>query len=321
MLTLSFLDPVINFVLPWWDKLLGLFKPPSPEVLYNSARDLYQQGQYKKSLQKLDRALKVRPDWAVLPYAKGLCFDKMDQVEAAKQAFKDCLTLTPDDSDCLYNLARLYYEDNSLDVASAYAEQAEMMAEGEGDPQVSYLLGVIYEQQERIEDAVAAYQKSLALNPKQPNVYIYLAGIFMRIHDYISAIETYKTLIEHDPSNSQAMFELAQCFAKTSDWENAIAFCQLVIQLDPKNTLAYNQMGLALYCLGRIEEAIHHYSKALEINPNYATAINNLAYAFEKKGDYVKAIDRFKQYLNHMQDNPAEKVEIEEHITMLQQKV
>jgi tetratricopeptide (TPR) repeat protein len=301
--------------------LLPFLRPKTAQMFYNMAVDLYNAGEYERALAELVLAEERNPGLSYIFYNKALCLQQLGRTEEAKEAFQASLALDPDDPDTLYNLARLFYTEDDLDVAMAYLEQARELVETQGgDDLVCYLLALIYEQQGDIEQAIEFYEKALLLNSEHLLSGIFLSKLYVKRQEYQRAIELLRDLAEKDPNNLDVNYELSLCLAKVGEWEDTIRYCRRVIEIDPNYTKAYNQLGLALYCTERLEEAVESYEKALKIDPSYATALNNLAYTYEKMQNYEKAVDKFTEYLAFRSGNAEERTEIEEHITLLRRK-
>jgi tetratricopeptide (TPR) repeat protein len=66
------------------------------------------------------------------------------------------------------------------------------------------------------------------------------------------------------------------------------------------------QFTLANFYFGQqqLEEAAAHYKKATEIAPNFSPAYNLLGYAHRQEGDYSKAEDAFKKYVELIPNDP-----------------
>lgn len=304
------------------DLIRSLFKgkPKTAQACYNLAYDLFQEGACEKALKVLARGETLNPNLPEIYYGKGLCLEKLGEYESAKESLKHALSLSPEDPDCLYNLARIYYTENDLGVALAYAEQASNLVEEPGDEAISYLLGLIYEQMGKIEEAIRYYEQSLAINPEQTLVGIFLGKLYVQQGNYEKAIEILRNLAEQDPQNLDINYELSLCLAKINDWDEAVRYCKRVIEIDPNYKKGYNQLGLAMYCTDHYKEAMENYQKALELDPNYATAVNNLAYTYEKMEKYPEAIGQFEKYLEFT-TNTNEIAEIKEHIELLNRKM
>lgn len=302
-------------------KLLFLSKFDAAQWYYNYGLDLYEEENYKQALKEFRKGYHKNPEYALLPYMIGLCYQKLEEFDKAKEAFQETLSLTPEDTDALYNLARLYYNENNLEKALSYAELADRLADEPGDDLISCLLGLVYEALGRSEDAIKAYEKSLSLNLDQPDIGLFLGQLYTKQQDYPKTIELYRKLLEVNPNHLALNYEISLCLAKVGDWEETIRYCKKVTELDPAFSKAYNQLGLAYYCTERLQEAVDTYQKALEIDPTYATVHNNMAYTYEKMQQYDKAITKFKDYLSFRMDHVEERIEIEEHIALLQQKL
>lgn len=296
-------------------------KPKTAEAYYNRAVDFYAQGQYEKALQDLQNAEALDPHLGVIAYTQGLCYQTLDMIVQAKQAFHKALSLNPDDPDTLYNLARLYYNEDNLEKALSYAEQANALLDESGDEMISCLLGLIFEQQGRPQDAITEYEKSLAINPDQVLTSLFLGKLYVRTQEYQKALHLFRFAVEQDPNNLETNYELSLCLAKLGEWEETIRYCRRTIEIDPTSAKAYNQLGLSLYCTHQYEEAIQYYLQALAIDPNYSTALNNLAYTYEKLQEFNKAIEMFSRYLETKTEPSQERKELIDHIELLKGKL
>jgi superkiller protein 3 len=285
----------------------------------------YAAGQYEKALRAVASGLHLSPTSALLYYTQGLCHQHLNQAKEAKEAFQKCLRLSPEDTDALYNLARLYYNENDAETALAYAELSlnlmESTPDGCNDVMTYNLMGYLHEALQQTPQAISMYTRSLALDPAQVDIGIFLSRLYAQVQEVSKAIETLVTVTAHDPTHADAFYELSLCLAKSGDWTQTIDACKQVITINPLYTKAYNQLGLALYCVNDLGDAIQYYQKALEIDPNYVTALNNLAYTYEKMERYAEAIQTFTAYLNHDQVSATEKAEVQEHLLLIKQKL
>jgi tetratricopeptide (TPR) repeat protein len=105
-------------------------------------------------------------------------------------------------------------------------------------------LGLLLNNQGRIEEAMEHYQKAIQINPNY--------------------FET--------PNN------LGVALADKGRFDEAIENYRKAIQINPNYSDALNNLGAALGAKGRSDEAIESFRKAIRINPNYSGALNNLAW-------------------------------------------
>ena len=125
-----------------------------------------------------------------------------------------------------------------------------------------------------VDQAIAAYQKVLELNPSAAGALVNLGTIYYRQRKFAEAETYYKDAIIADPSYALAQFNLGNLYDEQS----------------------------------RIKEAFEHYRLSLQLNPNYADAHFNLALLCERAGDNLKAVHHWKIYLKL--DNSGQWAEI-----------
>jgi tetratricopeptide (TPR) repeat protein len=119
----------------------------------------------------------------------------------------------------------------------------------------------------RQADAIAAFDRALALKP-----------------DYV-----------------EALYNRGAALARLNRLQDAIADFERALVIDPKCTEALNNYGTALQILGRNEEAIAYFDRALAIVPNYVEALCNRGTALKalhRSEDAVAAYDRAENNIN-----------------------
>jgi tetratricopeptide (TPR) repeat protein len=125
-----------------------------------------------------------------------------------------------------------------------------------------------------VEEAVAAYEKVLELNPKAAGALVNLGTIYYRLRKFTEAERCYRQATEADPGYPLAQFNLGNLYDEQ----------------------------------GRLPEAREHYNKALQLSPQYADAHFNLALLSERMYDNLKAVHHWKCYLKL--DNTGQWAEI-----------
>jgi tetratricopeptide (TPR) repeat protein len=104
-------------------------------------------------------------------------------------------------------------------------------------------MGVTLKEQGKLEEAIEAYNKALAIKP-----------------DY-----------------AEAYYNMGVTLQEQGKLEEAIEAYNKSLAIKPDYAEAYNNMGITLQEQGKLEEAIEAYNKALAIKPDYAEAHRHLS--------------------------------------------
>lgn len=126
--------------------------------------------------------------------------------------------------------------------------------------------------------------------------YFYRAYRMQMQGDFASAIRDYQLSIRLYPT-SEAYTFLGWVYSFIYLFDRAIEACQHAIEIDPDFGNPYNDIGAYLLELGKPAEAVAWFEKAI-VAPRYEArvyALYNLGRAYEQLGDWVHAIDLFRQ--------------------------
>jgi len=126
------------------------------------------------------------------------------------------------------------------------------------DARAAYGLGNVYADQQRWEDAEAAYRNSVTWAPNNADAYVALSVVL---------------------TQPTAGGDTAKRFA------DAESFARRSVQIDPKNAVGWDRLGVALQARGLANsETEHSYRRAIELDPQFAVAYAHLARVLNKLG-------------------------------------
>jgi len=155
--------------------------------------------------------------------------------------------------------------------------------------------GIALYEQKKSDDAVAKYQKAIELDPKLADAYNGWGVALKELGRYDEAIAKYQKAIELDPKGAAAYNNWGNVLGKEGKYDEAIAQYQKAIELDPKSALPYVGWGLALDDQKKYDEAIAQYQKAVELDPKNALAYNNWGNALYGQKKYDEAIAQYQK--------------------------
>lgn len=119
------------------------------------------------------------------------------------------------------------------------------------DARAAYGLGNVYSDQQRWDDAEAAYRNSIAWAPNSADAYVALSVVLVQ---------------PRSGGDNAKRFADAEAFARKS------------VQIDPKNAVGWDRLGVALQARGLANsETEHSYRRAIDLDPQFAVAYAHLA--------------------------------------------
>ena len=162
---------------------------------------------------------------------------------------------------------------------------------------------LLFLQCHRYEEAVASYDKSLAINLDNDWAWFYRGYALGSLERYEEAVASCDKSLAINPDNDLAWSNRGYALDKLGRYEEAIASCDKSLAINPDNDWAWSNHGYALIKLERYEKAIASYDKSLAINPDNDWAWYYRGYALDKLGRYEEAIVSYDKSLAINPDN------------------
>lgn len=184
------------------------------------------------------------------------------QFDEASRIYKDVLIRHPDNPDCLVNLLYMAQFPNQSSPEEVEALYATASRVSPNIPKVYLYYGTALASHGRLDAAVAAIKKGIALKPDDGEAQSWLADVYMREHRPADAIEHYRLAVAVDPSFRPARLMLGQLLINAGRSGEAIPVLLPALQGNDKTTPVF---------------------------------LMTLAQAYANTGDRAKAIERLKQ--------------------------
>ncbi len=199
-----------------------------------------------------------------------------------------------------------------LEILFQQAEQARQNGEYEKAEQIwrqiierdphsapAYLgLGNRLRDQDKIAEAIAAYERAIELDPNYAFAYVGLGNAWRSQNQLTLAKTQYERAIELNPNLPGVYWNLGNVLADLGEVEKAIAQFRIVIKLAPDFMAVYNDLGAALLAVGNVEEAIGIYNQAIGRNSPYVATYTGLGNAWRQKGQIAQAIAAYQKAIN-----------------------
>jgi tetratricopeptide (TPR) repeat protein len=145
--------------------------------------------------------------------------------------------------------------------------------------------GLEHRKAKHYEEALAAYDQAIRLDPKYALVYVNKGNLLQEdLQRSEEALSAYDQAIKLDQQLDIAHNGRGNALWGLKRHEEALVAYDQVLKLNPQFALAHNGRGNALKDLQRYEEALAAYDQALKLNPQYALAYNNKAISLDALG-------------------------------------
>ncbi len=160
-----------------------------------------------------------------------------------------------------------YASDRAAAVERAYNLAQKAAALGPDDHRSRWALGVVYLWKRQHAQAIAEYERALALSPNDADLLADMADALAYVGRAAESIELAKTAIRLNPRHpDRYLWSLATGYLLTERYEDALAALQkLGNQGDARRLLAVTYAQL-----GRIEEARAEAAELLKANPGFS---------------------------------------------------
>ncbi|MBP0026816.1 tetratricopeptide repeat protein [Roseofilum sp. Guam] len=155
-------------------------------------------------------------------------------------------------------------------------------------------LGNRLRDQNKLEEAIAAYEKAIEVDPNYAFAYVGL-GNALRSDDQLEAAKTqYEQAIELNPNLPGVYWNLGNVLTELGNLEPAIAQFRIALKLKPDSVPVYNDLGDVLLQLGNVEEAIAIYNEAINLGSRYPSTYVGLGNALQENNQQEQAIEAYK---------------------------
>lgn len=191
-------------------------------------------------------------------FNEAIKFHQTGKLNEAKELYEKILKINPNHSDALHLLGLIFNSLNQKDKAVEFITKAISILKYE----VYYFnLATVFQEQNKIEEAIDMYEKAISINPNYEKAY----------------------------------YNLGRAFQEQNKLHKAITMYEKAISINFNYYGAYNNLSILYRAQNRLDEAIVMHEKAIAINPNYAEAHYwNKSLIYLSKGDLKEGFELYE---------------------------
>ncbi len=178
-------------------------------------------------------------------------------------------------------------------------------------------LGVAYRNAGRNEEAVAAFRRSLELDPWRWTTHYALGALYLDMGRPADAEAEFRETVRLSPRATRAAYAVGEALEAQGLREEAFSYymdlgsrlgmagrafeamepLRRAVALEPTSSVAHNSLGNVYLVAGMTAEALNEYRVAVQLSPDNPEAVYNLAMALEREGHTEEALASYRRFV------------------------
>jgi len=255
---------------------------------------------YTEAFRDINRALETDSTQGAIYVLKGQLHWLLQDVRSAYDTYKKCLSIQPDEIECLLKKSEIDITLGNFTVAMDHINN--VLRQNDLLAQPYYLKGRLYKEKGDTTLSASSYQTAIELDPNFYDAYIEIGLLYAaRKHDL--AREYYSAAIEVKPRSieawyNKAMFLQETGFRQAARYDEAHSCYNSILEIDSLFAPAWFNKGfIELEYRGNYAEAANEFTKATQLNPTYYQAFYNRGLCNESLGKKVEAEQDYRKAL------------------------
>jgi eukaryotic-like serine/threonine-protein kinase len=195
---------------------------------------------------------------------------------------------------------------NGLDIELAIEDRRQMTTRGTAQPRAYdyYLRGYgylhVYDREESLDNAIAAFQSSIQIDPQFAPAYAGLGQAHLQkknhsAEDVAQAREACSRAAELDKMLPDAEICLGMLLNETGEYDQAAQHLNRSIQLDDRREEPFRELARSYEGLRRLDDAEASLRRAIALQPQYWGGYKRLGKFYYDHGRSNEAIEEFKR--------------------------
>ena len=263
----------------------------APETPLAEARALINLGKWSEAEQVIRRYLEVRKSSADAHYLLGYVLFKEQDPKSSLAEYTEAAKYRRPSAADLEVVASDYVLLKDYPDADKWLTKAVEL-----NPKDSlgwYYLGRTKYNENRFDEAIAAFQQCLKLNPRDVKAADNLGLSYEGLNRTDEAVAAYRNAIawqaDAPVKNPEPLLNLGSLLADGDRLDAGLSYLLEAARLDPRDYRVHRQLGKAYTRLNQLEKAQAELEKAVELAPQNASVHFMLAQVYRKQGFMEKA--------------------------------
>ena len=245
-------------------------------------------GDYKKVIDTCSQILATDSLNSDVYFKKGLAYQNMLSDDKAFECFFQASSISPDNNNYSYTLAKTYYGRGKLGLAKALL--LKLCASDTLNWAYSYYLTNIYTQEQNFNESIKIFSRFHKLDSAN---YVFLDKLgyaYLRKGEIDKGIEMFKRSLELNPKNINAIKNLAYLHTRTFNVITAINLLTKGINIDSSDMDLYARRASIYYSMYNYPKALNDYLKILSSGDSSAFNLKRAGLSYANITETTNAI-------------------------------
>jgi len=270
-------------------------KPSDARAATSLGKLFYQEGDYDSAVMYFGKSIKADSTSFISHYYLGSSYAAIKEYERAISHYENAIRLRPSFIPALKDLAVIYYNLDSINLASYTYSQA--IAVQPSNAEFKMGLANCHYRNARYDIALPLYREAEVPRYQATSLF-QQAMCYFYLGRYDSAKTAFGKTLALDADNPSASFNLGLVLMMTQEYGDAVRRFEDAIRFSRKPMIgsAYDRIGVANYELKKKRSSLRAFQRAIDENPYNPRPHFNLGILYENLyQDTAKAIGSYRR--------------------------
>lgn len=251
---------------------------------------------YSNAIVSLTRADQIKPGYAKVNFEIAYANEKKEHYYDAINYYRICTGLSASYAEAWY---RKGWCENQVELYdSAYTSCTRAIQINDDYREAYDELGYATYKLKRNEESLAAYRKSVELDPEKSSGYFGIADVYKSNYQNCdSAIIYYLKAFEKNPTNVKGPYNAGWCYNDKGAYATGVIYLTKALEIDPQYNNARAEMGYSYLQLKKYDEALGQLIQVINNSPKDELCRYYAGLCYYYKNDQLK----LKQIIEQLQ--------------------
>jgi len=266
--------------------------PNNPQLWTLQGIAFASKGNSKEALTAFQQALKISPN-NIAALAGAAQIEYQAGKQSAVPLLNHLLQLRPGDPTANAMLAVLEYRQGNCAAAVPHFDKAGPLLDTQLDALHAYATCLV--RLKRLDDAVLAFQRAVALQPDNPRERQVMASIQLMAHKPQDALATLQPLLQAKDVDANTLQLASRAYEDAKDTPQAVSTLRQALLLDPRNTSLYLDFATICFAHESFQVGVDVISEGLTLQPNAEDLYVARGVLYVQLAKYDQAEDDFEK--------------------------